>query len=161
MPLPRHSDLAPPSRIIWVNPPTMHMLLLREAWTWGGKDKRSGGATGSHPSSDQEPRWEVGRQGSALSCLRPTQRPESQVAVGPTRLFTVHPTFICQHHAKHLLHLHEDYLKKKKLNFLLWENFQAYIKVQSSFHEPIISSTIIRPANLCAPYPGPLCSYSH
>ena len=48
MPLPRHSDLAPPSRIIWVNPPTMHMLLLREAWTWGGKEKRSGGATGSH-----------------------------------------------------------------------------------------------------------------
>ena len=39
MPLPRQSDLAPPSRIIWVNPPTMHMLLLREAWTWEGKDK--------------------------------------------------------------------------------------------------------------------------
>lgn len=26
----------------------------------------------------------------------------------------------------------------KKLNFLLWKNFQAYIKVQRSFHEPII-----------------------
>lgn len=33
MPLPRQSDLAPPSRIICVNPPMMHILLLREAWT--------------------------------------------------------------------------------------------------------------------------------
>lgn len=33
MPLPRQRDLAPPSRIICVNPPMMHILLLREAWT--------------------------------------------------------------------------------------------------------------------------------
>ena len=57
--------------------------------------------------------------------------------MSPTRLFAVHPTFICQHRAKHLLHLHEDYLKKK-LDFLLRKNFQAYIQVQRSFHEPII-----------------------
>lgn len=39
MPFPRHSDLGPPSRIIWVKPPTMHMLLLREAWTWETESK--------------------------------------------------------------------------------------------------------------------------
>ena len=90
------------------------------------------------PSSDQEPRWEVGRQGSALSCLRPTQRPESQTWLWVQPDFSLcTQRFTCQHHAKHLLLLHEDYLKKK-LNFLLWKNFQAYIKVQSSFHEPII-----------------------
>lgn len=33
MPLPRHSDLAPPSLIIWPNPPAMRMLLLLEEWT--------------------------------------------------------------------------------------------------------------------------------
>ena len=77
MPLPRQSDRAPPSRIIWVNPPTMHMLLLREAWTWG-EGQEVGRSHSEPPSSDQEPRWEVGRHGPALLCLRPTQHPESQ-----------------------------------------------------------------------------------
>lgn len=51
MPLPRQSDRAPPSRIICVNPPTMHMLLLREAWTWG-EGQEVGSSHSEPPSSD-------------------------------------------------------------------------------------------------------------
>lgn len=34
IPFPLHSDLIPPSLIIWVSPLMMHMLLLLEPWTW-------------------------------------------------------------------------------------------------------------------------------
>lgn len=36
MPLPRHSDLTPPSRIIWVKPPMIPLVLVfLEPWAWG------------------------------------------------------------------------------------------------------------------------------
>lgn len=48
MPLPRHSDLTPPSRIICPKPPVIRMLLLLEAWTWGGHEEGQQQSTGIH-----------------------------------------------------------------------------------------------------------------
>ena len=59
----------------------------------------------------------------------------------------VHPTFKYQHHAKHLLHLHEDYLKKK-IELFITEKLSSihksteelpgtHNKVQPSSDQPI------------------------
>lgn len=112
MPLPRQSDRAPPSRIIWVNPPTMHMLLLREACTWGGKDKGQEGL----------PRWPRGSRLPTKGLFSPSA-PEADRQALPgtqTRPLTARPArsrpapTARRHCAKHLRHDYFFKWKKKK-----------------------------------------------